>query len=288
MEGLELGRPDRVHDLVRSPSAREIWRLVLLSFAVLVTRRDARADLALETETARLLPPGEYAAGSALEFQTSPDGVEYALPVAFEAGVFKDFELMVEPVAYTAILPRGGGSAYGIGDTETTLAYRFFEETPYVPALALAGEVKIPTASSTNIGSGQFDYRIFAVASKRIADVDFHFNIGYTFTGSPSDVGVKNPLDLALAAEWFVSPAYDLFGEVTYVGSSVSADSGDVPVGVPSASSESSTFPELGGKEIVGSAGARFHVTPKFDVFGSVSYDNSHATLLRTGFNFKF
>lgn len=269
-----------------------IVRLASVLLAVVAISRGARADLALETETARVLPAGQATAGSAFEFQTSPNGTEYAVPLAFEFGVVKDFELMIEPVAFTAILPRGGGSSYGFGDVETTATYRFLQETPLLPALALAGEVKLPTASSTQIGSGEFDYRLIAIASKRIADVDLSFNFGYTFTGSPPGARTRNPIDVALSAEWFLAPKCDLFVEVSYVASSVHT-TGDVtsaesPDGVPTVSNESLTTPELAGKEIVGSAGARFHLTEQFDLFGGVSYDNAHATLLRTGINFRF
>jgi putative spermidine/putrescine transport system permease protein len=82
-----------------------IVRLASVLLAVVAISRGARADLALETETARVLPAGQATAGSAFEFQTSPNGTEYAVPLAFEFGVVKDFELMIEPVAFTAILP---------------------------------------------------------------------------------------------------------------------------------------------------------------------------------------
>ena len=35
------------------------------------------------------------------------------------------------------------------------------------PALALAGELKVPTGESPLIGSDQFDYSAYAIASKR-------------------------------------------------------------------------------------------------------------------------
>ncbi len=272
----------------RAERSRRFVRLALFWLAVLARSNVARADLAIETETARVLAPGLYTAGAAFEFQTSPGGAEYAVPTAFEFGVFKNLELMVEPVAFTAILPRGGGSSYGLGDTEATLTYRFLEESPLIPALALGGEVKLPTASSLQIGSGEFDYRLLVIASKRIADVDLHLNVGYTFTGAPPGESTRNPLDLALAAEWFVTPKYDLFAEVTYVASSIPNSGGDAADTAPSVSNESLTTPELAGKEIVGSVGGRFHVTDHVDLFGSASYDNNHATLLRTGFNFRF
>ncbi len=72
-------------------------------------------DLALETETARLVPPGKFELGTAFEFQTSTQGQEIALPVEFEIGLVNNLELKVEPVLYTAILPSQGRNASGLG-----------------------------------------------------------------------------------------------------------------------------------------------------------------------------
>src|SRR5258705_9898 len=93
----------------RAERSRRFVRLALFWLAVLARSDVARADLAIETETARVLAPGQYTAGAAFEFQTSPGGAEYAVPTAFEFGGFKNLELMVEPVAFTAIMPRGAG-----------------------------------------------------------------------------------------------------------------------------------------------------------------------------------
>jgi hypothetical protein len=47
----------------------------------------ARAGLTLETRTARLLRPGYFEIGTAVEFQTAPNGQEFAFPIASEPGL---------------------------------------------------------------------------------------------------------------------------------------------------------------------------------------------------------
>jgi len=246
----------------------------------------AFGDLAIETETARVLEPGHFEFGAAGEFQTSPNGLEYALPMAVEFGVFHHLELLIEPVPFTSIRPKGGGSATGVGDLETTLTYLVVEEKKYVPALALAGEVKIPTARNSQIGSGEYDYRIYAVASKRLGNVDLHMNLGYNITGAPPGVETQNPFDVEVAVEWFVHPRFDLFAEVTYVGSSSPAGGEGALPGV--AIGEAGNTPEIAANELVGSVGIRGHVNRHLDIFGSFSYDNNNAKLFRTGFAIKF
>lgn len=283
---------------------RLFWAILVAILVIAALCTSARADLALETETARLLPPGRFQLGGAFEYQKSPDGQEFAAPLAVEFGVIDRLEMLIEPVAFTSIQPNGGSPGNGLGDTEATLTYLVLDERPYIPALAIAGEVKVPSASNRQIGSGEFDYRVYGVASKRFGDVDVHFNLGYTITGEPSGAKTRNPIDLELAAEWFVHPKFDLFAEVTYVGSSLRSSvaagetanvivrrSGAVipavaaPTGAPGSGTITS---ELAGEEIVGSVGVRYHVNPRVDVFGSFSYDNNDAKLFRTGFSFSF
>jgi hypothetical protein len=254
----------------------------------------ARADLAMETETARILEPGHFEISTAFEFQTAPDGREYALPMAVEVGVYRHLELLIEPVAVTSIQPKNGGTATGVGDLETTLTYLIIEEKKYVPALALAGEVKFPTAGNTQIGSGEFDYRFYAVASKRLGDFDVHLNLGYNVIGSPPGVDTKNPLDVEAGVEWFAHPKFNIFAEINYIGSSIGSNAAAeggaaAPRLAPADASDGAAgTPEIAAEEIIGTIGVRVHAARYMDVFGSFSYDNNNAKLFRTGLSIKY
>ena len=256
----------------------------LLLVPVFGLEKSARADLAMETETARVLKPGQVEGGAAFEFQTAFDGKEYAIPMFLEFGVLPHLEALIEPVAQVWIRPTPGpGNGTGLGDLETTLTYLVLEEKKFVPAFAVAGEIKFPTANDVAIDSGEYDYRIYGIASKRIGDVDFHFNLGYNFVGSPPGVATKNPFDFELGAEWFVNPKFDLFAEINQINSAV----GRSGKGAAAAAASMATA-EVAPKEIIGSVGVRFHVTRYLDLFGSISYDNSDAKLFRTGFGIKY
>ena len=279
---------------------------IVVAAAFAFAGHQAHADLAFETETARVIEPGKWQLSSAFEFQFGSSGKEYAFPLAIEYGLFKDFEILLEPVPYVSVHPKGEKSIGGVGDTELTLNYLVVHEQRVLPAISLAGEVKFPTARKLQLGSGEFDYRIFLAASKRIGPVDFHANIGYNIIGSPPGVNTRNPLDLALAAEWFVSKDFDLYAEVTYQGTSLGStkggsaggDTGDgattkIVKGAKGAkgakaTSESALTPEVGGKAVVGTAGVRWHATEAVDVFSSFSFDNSHDKLVRFGMSVKF
>jgi hypothetical protein len=254
-----------------------LWIACGLLVGVCGLCKEARADLALETETARLLPPGRWELSAAYEFQTASDGKEYATPLSIAVGLMDRMELLVEPVPYSKIAPSDESGAHGVGDTEVTLQYLLIDEKPNIPAIAIAGEIKIPTARAKIIGSQEWDFRIYAIASKRIGPVDVHFNVGFNIIGEPTGVKTRNPWDVSLAAEWFVHPKFDIIGEVTYVGSAVRSEDPNIAV-----------TPEIAGEEIVYTAGLRYHVNKDLDVFGTFSYDNQDAKLYRIGLSFKF
>ncbi len=279
--------------MIKLPYPLARWpRCFVLAIFLGLSVSIVRGDLAIETETARVLEPGHFEIGTAFEFQTSGSGKEYALPMAIEFGVFHHLEALIEPVPFTSIQPKGGESATGVGDLETTLTYLIIEEKQYVPALAIAGEVKFPTAGNRQIGSGEYDYRFYAIASKRFGNVDVHFNLGYNIVGSPPGVSTQNPIDVEVGAEWFVHPKFDIFAEINYVGSSSGSSSegasGAAAVAADPSDPGGGLTPEIAGEEIVGSAGVRVHVARHFDVFGSFSYDNNDDKLFRTGVSIKY
>ena len=146
--------------------------------------RAARAQ-ELETETARLLKAGSIKGGAGVEYQRSADGNESAVPLFLEGGLLDWLELTIEPVVDTRIQPRLGSRAAGPGDVEMTLTGLLWNESPFLPAVALAAEVKVPTARNTSIGTGQYDYAGFLIMSKRWGPVDTHLNGGYTIIGRP-------------------------------------------------------------------------------------------------------
>jgi hypothetical protein len=241
-----------------------------------------RAQQPLETETARPPKEGSVEIQAAFEYQTSKEGTERALPFAFEYGITDRLSLMVEPVFYTAIRPKVGPRATGVGDLEVTLSYLFAREKGWRPALAIAGEVKAPTARNVLIGTRKTDFATYLIASKRAGKFDTHANIGYTFVGKPAGAQLKNFVNFALAEEYFVHPKFALVGEVLI-------NSGSSPEAVAGATTPPPTVtPEISSGEIVGMGGFRYRLRERlFFTFG-VSYDNNHAVLIRPGLTFTF
>ncbi len=237
------------------------------------------AGLPLETETARTLKAGKFEFSSSFEYQMSSEGKEQALPMAFEYGVTDKLEIMVEPVFYTAILPDSGSNSIGIGDLEVTLNYKFFSEKDLLPAFAIAGEVKIPTAKNRQIGTGEADYAGYFIMSKKIHDLDIHLNMGYTVVGQPTGVTLDNLYSFALAAEYYFSEGLQIVAE-TYGNTSSFSEGGSEAV---ITGAENKVIPEASGGELVGALGLRYFWHPKIGVALGLSYDNNNAIMFAPG-----
>ena len=239
----------------------------------------------LETETARLLKQGNAKFGTAFEYQTSQAGKEYAIPVFLGYGITDRIELVIEPVPYTKIQAAGITPATGIGDAEITLSYLLKYESSSFPAIALAGEIKIPTAKNTLIGTGKTDYALYLIGSKNIGGVDVHANVNYTIHGNPEGASLMNTWFFAGAFEYGMSDHFLLFGEI--YGNTASIAGSESDSGVPTTGG--ATLPsEASTGEVVGSLGAGYYLSAGLLGSFSVSYDNNNATLIRAALSYTF
>jgi len=251
------------------------WLLAAALAAALWPAR-ARGGQPLETETARIVRPRRLELEAGFEHQSSGDGIETAVPLAMAYGISGRLEVLVEPVPFTAIHDRGARSVTGIGDVEITLTSLAIRESGARPAIALAGEAKLPTAKNRRIGSGKADFTLYAIGSKRFGRWDTHLNAGYGFIGAPSGIPVNNVWVVASAAEFHWNERWTLVGEV-FGNTAALAEGGDSGTG------ESQVTPEIGGAETVGALGMRYLESPTVTYTAGLSYDSNGAFLLHPG-----
>jgi hypothetical protein len=261
--------PLTVEEVFMSHSQRP--RLVVALMGLLPATAYAQT---LETETARFHPARSFQIASGFEHQFSAEGRESAVPVALEYALTNTWELLVEPVPYTTIRPKVGPHATGLGDLEVTVIHLVWSETGGRPAVALAGEVKVPTAESRLIGTDKTDYTGYLIASRRFGALDLHANLGYTVVGKPAGISVQNLIDFALGGTVPLGPKAIVYGEIL---GNTSAAGG----------LENSAAPEIAGGELSGTIGFGGQVSRNLLVSLGVSYDNTQAVLLRPGFTLR-
>ncbi len=268
--------------------AKSKWQWILRGVSVLLVSGLADAGQPLETESARVFPKGAMKFEGSVEWQTSSDGKELALPLVFDYGLSDRLELSLEPVVYSRIHPDTGSNSSGLGDFEATLKWLAMPESVTFPALAFGAEVKIPTARNQQIGTGKTDFRGFVAVSRRIDRWDFHANAGYTLLGKPAGLEIKNIFDYALAAEFHASDKVDWIAEITGQTSATGEAADGLPIGPGTPSSENPLTPELAGGEIVGMVGARYFWRPGAALTMGVTYDNNNALSIRPGVSFRW
>ncbi len=235
---------------------------------------------ALETEESKPLKQGQFEFGGGLEFQTSKEGSETALPLAFEYGIAEKLTVLVEPVVFTWIRPNTGTHAFGIGDLEVSLFYQLMQEKSIAPAISLAAEVKLPTAQNALIGSGKADYTPFLVLSKSTGLFFTSVNLGYTFVGKPKGVQANDQFNYALGTIFSIRPRNYLYAEV--YGNTAATETKEATLSTPTGAKE------LSGGETVVALAYGYELRNGMNVSMGASIDNNHAFVFRPGLEWKF
>jgi hypothetical protein len=247
---------------------------LILLFSIQINKANAQV---LETEDSRPLNKGQLELGAGLEYQTSKEGHEVALPLSFEYGISKRFTFLFEPVPFTNIHPKTGRHVTGFGDLEMTLFYQLLKETKKYPSVSISAEVKLPIAKDSLIGTGKTDFTPFLIASKTTGRFFTSLNLSYTFLGKPKGVVANNLFNYAAGTVFDLSAKSLLFGEV--YGNS----SGFGGIDVPEVPGNPQKNTEISGGETVASIGYGYYVNKNLLLSLGISYDNNHAILFRPG-----
>ncbi len=260
-------------------------RTLIAGFCFCFFSSGALTAQVLETEESKPLLPRQFAIGTGLEFQTSKEGTETALPLAIEYGLSKKFTLLVEPVGFASIHPTTGARAKGIGDLELTLFYQLVSEFRFLPSISVSAEVKIPTAKNSLIGTGKADYTPYLIMSKTNGRFFTSLNLSYTFLGKPAGTDAGNLFNYALGTIYTLSPKSIVYGEV--YGNTSALGGADAPEGTVTTTGDLKTT-ELSGGENVAAIGYGYHLHNNLLISFGVSYDNNNAFLFRPGIEWKF
>lgn len=127
------------------------------------------------------------------------------------------FEQLEVGLAIQRINQDGPGTAptRGFEDLHFNAKYKFLNETAGFPALAAAMDVKLPTANrSKGLSTGKADETLLLIATKSLAPLVIHTNLGYTIVGNLPGAKLRNRLRGGSAMEWALDSQWSMVGEV--------------------------------------------------------------------------
>lgn len=235
-------------------------------------------QISMETSTARLQEAKTFEIAGSFEFNSSKEITERSVPICLIYGLSSRFELGIEPIIYTSISTSKEPTASGFGDFEVALEYLLFKERKILPAIALEGQVKIPTANNPLIGTQRFDYSATLIASKKFGNLDTHINFGYIVVGQPEDIPLHNVFCFAAAGEFELSEKLEIVAEILANNSSFLNETNE----------DRLIHPGIIPGEIAGLIGARYELTEKHKMALGIGYNNKKALLIRTGLIYCF
>jgi 3-phytase len=242
--------------------------------------RWAVESMPLETETARLGLPGTLRFEVGLEREAENGSTQYHIPVAVDYVLTRHWEFRLEPILYSTLRQDGLSQSAGLSEFEMVATMLVVREKQPSPSLALAAEVTIPGAESP-FGSGSPSYTADLILSKRIIDIDFHTNLGYTIVGDRSGRRSRNTYSIAFAMEKRLSRFDALFEVIAHSAAfheQGSAAGRDI---------ESSVEPEISDHELTATWGARYHVSDRAALTMGLSYENDHSVRIHPGVTLK-
>ncbi len=247
-------------------------QILYCSSIVLATSGLLHADLVLETETAELGKKGDALFSQALQFEWQKDGGTGIFTVnQFEYALSDRAEILIEPFFYEWDNPKDGKSFSGVGDLEITPSYMVMldDENSWIPAAVLAFKLKVPTATNSEIGTGEFDYQPYIILGKTCGNWVFNLNFGYDFVTAPpkeSKKNFKNQFIYDFSTEYKVNSKLSIFGEVF-----------------------ANSTPGIGEKgTFAGALATEYKFTDHINAFLSVGYDSDGLLIVRPGFNIEF
>ena len=186
----------------------------LVSFFLLVAPADAGRPLVVDDAEPVALNHLELEIGFAYSRPVG-GGRDQKLPaLTLTYGIIHNLELGLAITRVNQDFPKEP-PLRGFEDLHIAAKYRLIAAQSTLPAIALAIDVKAPTANQQKgLSSGKTDTALLLIASKSWHDLRFHTNLGYSVIGKVRGAELKNIIHGGLAAEKALNPQWSVVGEV--------------------------------------------------------------------------
>jgi Putative MetA-pathway of phenol degradation len=222
----------------------------------------------------------ELIVGSRLEFEAS----DFDAPVLVEWSPSKRLQLIAEP-SYAKVQLDNGSTARGFKDLELSGVYEFLPQRRNRPSLALELDLKLPTSSNRQLGTGKSDVGIGLIAVRDFVHWDFEAAGVYTFVGSPTGQKLSNVYEISLSGERHLGRRLDVYGEI--VGSGGGAFGGNARNGFGLGGLQAAVA-EGGGTEGEFTLGVAEHLTQHLKLEQGLTYKSDGTALAILGWEYNF
>lgn len=206
---------------------RLLFLVLLIPLIQLIYLPPSLAGRPLTTDDAWTVEKGKFQLELGLDATRQDNNDrEYNPSITLSYGLSEKADLGLG-IGYVFVQPEEGEKEHGLADTEMKLKYRWMDEKDWIPALATAAKLKIPTASeSKGLGSGRPDLGINFIATKNFSKrLVLHLNFGYTFIGNGES---DKELNYSLAAQFVLTEKWALVGEI-FGANNLNGSGGDDP-----------------------------------------------------------
>ena len=242
---------------------RHTFLIMLVLFAISAI---AKADTAIETETAQIGKKGDIAFSQSYEYGHAKDGTSGGTLTQFEYGLSDNAELLVEPFFYAWDNPKGESKVDGLGDLEITPSYEFIHEDGLTPAVLAAFKLKVPMGSEKAGSSGEFDYLPYFIFGQHFGGWIFNANLGMNFV-APSDKGDEGERKgFGHTTTWCLEGEHSISKNLTLFLEAFSTED----------------------KVVTYSSALEYELTEHINTFVAAGYTQNDESIFRIGFNLEF
>ena len=169
----------------------------------------------------------------------------------FNAGVVPNMQFHIV-LPFTLSLPEDGPKAYGLGDTEIGIKYRFIQETAGAPMVGVFPMAELPSGTaSRGLGNGKTWEKLPVWVQKSWGPWTTYGGMGYAVNSAQ---GAKNYLFGGWLLQKRLSPKLTLGGEIFAQGATMENEraSGIINIGGYYNFSKSMSLLFSGGSSVIG------------------------------------
>jgi len=193
---------------------RDTWFVLAGAACVQLQADEARASLARNAAGPKNMGEGgALTVDVASQLGKEPDAKAWDVETGIQYQATDRLQLLVESLVFAKVMPDVGENVSGLGDTDLTASFLAVYPDGPLPAVVPAAKVKLPTAGSDEIGTGETDYSVLLILEKEYGELAVNVETEYVWVGSPADEPLDDQFLYTFTLEYGVSDLLSVYAE---------------------------------------------------------------------------